>query len=112
MESYMRHICCRMALLASVLFGFSSCAAPPKADSAMADAAITDSAAGESCAAKLSPAASSVYRAAAPDMRRDADLASLLREKVIYMVLTDHLQRSAARPAAEQAAACLQLQQH
>ena len=59
----------------------------------------------------LSPEASSVYRAAAPDMCRDADLAGLLRERVMYMVLSDHLQRSAARPAAEQAAACLQLQQ-
>lgn len=103
----MRIVCCRMALLSSVLLGLSSCAAPPAADSAT----VADSAAGESCAAKLSPEASSVYRAAAPDMRRDADLASLLREKVMYMVLSDHLQRSAARPAAEQAAACLQLQQ-
>jgi len=59
---------------------------------------------------KLSPEANLVYRAAAPDMRRDADLPSLLREKVMYMVFSDQLQRSAARPAAEQAAACLQLQ--
>lgn len=106
----MRLICCRMALLASALFGFASCAATPTADSAVVGAAMVESGGHESCAAKLSPEASAVYRVAAPDMHRDTDLPSLLREKVMYMVLSDQIQRSAARPAAEQAAACLQLQ--
>ncbi len=105
----MRVFCCRMALLASALFGLASCGASPTVESAVVDTALAERAGGESCAAKLSPEASLVYRAAAPDMRRDADLPSLLREKVMYMVISDQLQRSAARPAAEQAAACLQL---
>ncbi len=97
----MRRVCCRVALLASALFGFAGCAVISEADSA----------AGESCAAKLSPEASAVYRAAAPDMHRDTDLPSLLRRKVMFMVFSDRIQRSAARPAAEQAAACLELLQ-
>ncbi len=106
----MNFIYYRMALLASALFGFASCAAPPIADDAVVGTAMAENAVGESCATKLSPEANLVYRAAVPDMRRDADLPSLLREKVMYMVFSDQLQRSAARPAAEQAAACLQLQ--
>ncbi len=102
-------VCYRVALLASVLFGSASCAVIPKTDNAVADPTVAESAAGESCAAKLSPEASSVYRAAAPDMHRDTDLPSLLRRKVMLMVFSSQIQRSAARPAAEQAAACLQL---
>ncbi len=108
----MRPVCCRVALLASVLFSSASCTDTPKADSAVDSSTVAESAVGESCAAKLSPEARAVFRAAAPDMRRNTDLPSLLRRKVMFMVFSDRLQRSAARPAAEQAATCLQLLRH
>ena len=105
----MRLACCRAALLASALFGIASCADSHTVESAAAGPVLTENAASESCTAKLSPDASSIYRAAAPDMRRDTELPSLLREKVMPMVLSGQMRRSTARPAAEQAAACLQL---
>ena len=108
----MRFMYCRVALLAFALFGTARCADRPTAGSAAADPGVAENAAGESCAAKLSPEAGSIYRAAAPDTRRDTDLASLLRQKVMAMVFSDQIQPRAARPAAEQAAACLQLLQH
>jgi hypothetical protein len=105
----MRRACCRLALLAPVLFGSASCSATPKTDDAGNAPTAKAIAAGESCAAKLPPDASSIYRVSAPDMRRDTDLRSLLRKQVMFMVIKDEIQRSAARPAAEKAAACLQL---
>ena len=109
----MRLACCRMALLALALFGAARCSDRLPAASGAASPAVgpaaTENVSGESCAAKLSPDASSIYRVAAPDMHHDTDLPSLLREKVMSMVVSGQLQRSAARPAAEQAAVCLQL---
>ena len=109
----MRLACCRVALLALALFGAARCAdRSPAASGAArpaASPAAIESHSGENCAAKLSPDANAIYWVAAPDMHHDTDLASLLREKVMSMVVSGQLQRSAARPAAEQAAACLQL---
>ena len=109
----MRRACCRVALLALALFGAARCADRPPAVSGAASSAAspaaTESTSGKDCAAKLSPEASSIYRAAAPDMHQDTDLPSLLREKVMSMVVSGELRRSAARPAAEQAATCLDL---
>ena len=99
----------RVAVLALALLGAARCADPPPAASGAASPAATENMSGEGCAAKLSPDASSIYRVAAPDMHHDTDLASLLREKVMAMVMSGELRRSAARPAAEQAATCLQL---
>ena len=104
----MRVVCCRVALLALVSLAAARCAASPSGDGTVPGAVVAGSAPGESCAAKLSPDASSIYRAAVPDMRRDTDLPSLLREKVMPMVASDQIELSAARPAAEQAAACLE----
>lgn len=105
----MRVVRCRLFLLAFALLAFARCAAPPVKDSTAASAAAAEGTAGASCAAKLSPEASAIYRASAPDMRRDTDLPSLLREKVMPMVASNQIEFSAARPAAEQAAACLEL---
>lgn len=108
----MRLACCRAALFASALFGIASCADSRTAQSAASGPALAENTATESCTSKLSPDASSIYRAAAQDMRRDTDLPSLLREKIMPMVLSGQMRRSTARPAAEQAAACLQLLRH
>lgn len=105
----MRRACCRVALLALTLFSAACCADRSPAASGAASPAATKSTFGEVCAAKLSPDANAIYRVAAPDVHHDTDLANLLREKVMSMVVSGQLQRSAARPAAEQAAACLQL---
>ncbi len=105
----MRLACCRVALLALVLFGAARCADRSSPASGAAGPAATGSTSGEDCAAKLPPDANAIYRAAVPDMQHDTDLASLLREKVMSMIVNGELRRSAARPAAEQAADCLQL---
>jgi len=105
----MRLACCRVTLLALALLTAARCADRRPADSTAAGPAVIESASSENCAAQLLPEATSIYRVAAPDMNRDTDLPSLLRERVMSMVLSGQLRRSAARPAAEQAAACLQL---
>ena len=87
------------------MFGLAGCAVTP-------GAGTTKDVAGEGCAAKLSPEATLVYRAAALDMRHDTDLEVLLRERVMVLVFTDQLDRDAARPAAEQAAVCLEQLRH
>ena len=104
----MRLACCRVALLALAL-GVTRCADHPAAPGGTASPVVTEGMSGEDCAAKLSPDASSIYRVAAPDMHHDTDLPSLLREKVMAMVMGGELRRSVARPAAVQAATGLQL---
>ena len=105
----MRLACCRMALLALVLLGATCCADRHPAASGAAGPAVTEGMSGEDCAAKLSPDASSIYRVAAPDMHHDTDLASLLREKVMAMVMSGELKRRAPPPPAPHAATFLQL---
>ena len=100
-----------VALLASTLFGLAACVNTPGSDTANA-APNKASTAADGCAAKLSPEASLVYRVAALDMRPNTDLAVLLRERVMMLVFTDQLDRGAARPAAEQAAECLEQLRH
>jgi len=70
--------------------------------------ALADAAAGEACAGALSGPALQIYRAAAPELRADTDLASLLRAKVAPMVLFGPLDTATARVAAKAAADCLE----
>jgi len=69
--------------------------------------ALADPAAAESCAKNLSPPALKIYRAAAPDMKRDTDIGAVLREKVRPMVMSGDMNRATARPAATAASFCL-----
>jgi hypothetical protein len=69
--------------------------------------ALADPAAGEACAKTLSPPALKIYQAAAPDLKPDTDLASLVRAKTRPMVMAGDMNRATARPAAYAAAACL-----
>lgn len=71
--------------------------------------ALADAAGAQSCAAKLSPAAQSIYRAAAPEVRPDTDLPALLRSKVRPMVMSGQIPENVARPEAEHAGECLRL---
>ena len=96
----------RVALVASAILGAASCSPAPRASSA--GAVVARDATAQSCPTKLSPQASLIYQGAALDMRSDTDMPTLLREKVIALVFTDRLAASEARPAAEQAATCLE----
>jgi len=69
--------------------------------------ALADPLAAESCAKTLSPAALSIYRAAAPKMTPGSDMASVLRSTVIPMVMSGDMTRKTARPAATAASFCL-----
>jgi hypothetical protein len=69
--------------------------------------ALADQASAESCARSLSPAAFEIYRAAAPSMRPNADMAAILRAKVMPMVMSGDMNRTTARIAATAASFCL-----
>jgi len=86
----MRLACCRVTLLALALLTATRCADRRPADSTAAGPAVIESASSENCAAQLSLEATSIYRISAPDMNRDTDLPSLLRERVMSMVLRAH----------------------
>jgi hypothetical protein len=73
----------------------------------MASPALADGQGANSCAKNLSPAALEIYRAAAPDLRRDSNMASLLRAKVMPMVMNGDMNRTTARIAATAASFCL-----
>jgi hypothetical protein len=73
----------------------------------MASPAFADEQAANSCARTLSPAALEIYRAAAPDLKPDTNMASLLRAKVMPMVMSGDMNRTTARTAATAASFCL-----
>jgi hypothetical protein len=70
--------------------------------------ALADPAAGAACAARLPPDAAMIYRATAPEIRRDTVIRDLLSTRVRSMVIEGKIDRAAARPAAEAAGPCLQ----
>lgn len=49
-----------------------------------------------------------IYRATAPEIRKDTVIRDLLTTRVRRMVIEGKIDRAAARPAAEAAGACLQ----
>ncbi len=78
----------------------------------MASPAFADEQSASSCARTLSPAALEIYRAAAPELRPGTDMASLLRAKVMPMVMSGDMNRTTARTAATAASFCLRGLQH
>jgi len=72
-----------------------------------ASPALADPAEAVSCAKHLSPAALEIYRAAAPDMGQGSDIATLLRARVLPMVMNGDMNRTTARIAATAASVCL-----
>jgi hypothetical protein len=72
-----------------------------------ASPALADALSATSCARTLSPEALEIYRAAAPDIRQDTDMVSVIRAKVIPMVMSGDMTRSTARIAATAASTCL-----
>lgn len=64
------------------------------------------------CAAQLSPKASVIYHDIAPHIMPDTDLETIMRQRVMMMIVTGDLSMRAARPAAEKAAECLEMLQH
>ena len=71
-------------------------------------AAWAEPAAGAACAARLPPDAAMIYRATAPEIRKDTVIRDLLTTRVRRMVIEGKIDRAAARPAAEAAGTCLQ----
>ena len=65
----------------------------------------------ERCAGQLSPKASAIYHDIAPHMMPDTNLETIMRHRVMMMIVTGDLSMRAARPAAEKAAECLELLQ-
>ncbi len=64
------------------------------------------------CASKLAPEARRIFDAAAPDMHTDTDLKSLLRARIMPMVITGTMTANEARIAAYQAVPCLNKLRH
>lgn len=98
-----------LMLVGAVLLGTSGCAAPDAGPAG--DIPAASSAAAEACAIKLPPAAGIIYRDAAPDVHAETNMESLLRVKVMMLIVRDHIKRAEARPAAERAVECLELLQ-
>ncbi len=66
----------------------------------------------EACATQLSPKASAIYHDIAPHMTPDTNLETIMRERVMMMIVSGDMSMGAARPAAEKAADCLGMLQH
>jgi hypothetical protein len=75
---------------------------------AIAAPAFADTASGEACSKTLPPPALLIYRAASPDMKTNTDMAVLLRQKTIPLVMSGDMTRTTARPAAIAASSCLE----
>ena len=73
----------------------------------MVSPALADTAAADSCAKSLSPPALHIYRAAAPDVRPNSDMKTLLTFKVMPMVMSGDMNRTTAQAAATAASVCL-----
>ena len=80
-------------------------AVPPPTSQARAIAKAHD------CSAKLPPKATIIYDDAEADVHQDTNMESLLRVKVMMLIVRDKIRRADARPAAERAAECLELLQ-
>lgn len=74
---------------------------------AAAGAAHADTAAAHACAAKLSPEAKAIYDRAAPSVKPDTDLRSLLKSTVPGMIFEGEVSAKTARDSAMAAAPCL-----
>ena len=105
----MRPLPARILMLGVVLLLAARCAGLDP--TAASDVPLSSSAAAEGCAAKLPPAASVIYKDARLDVHAETNMESLLRVKVMMLIVTDRIKRSEARPAAERAVECLELLQ-
>lgn len=61
----------------------------------------------DACAAKLPPEAKQIYAASIGSVAPGADMKEVVRSKTRALVIGGKISRSAARPAAEAAGACL-----
>lgn len=98
-------------LLIMVLLGAAGCSDRARYPGPASDVPDADVMAAQACAAKLPPVASIIYKDAEPDVHASTNMESLLREKVMMLIVRDQVKRSEARPAAEAAAGCLEMLQ-
>lgn len=96
-------------MLCAVLLLAAGCAR--STSKVASDVPLSSSAAAADCASKLPPAASVIYNDASPDVHAETNMESLLRVKVLMLIVTDRIKRVEARPAAERAAECLEMLQ-
>jgi DNA-binding transcriptional regulator YdaS (Cro superfamily) len=71
--------------------------------------AWADQAAADRCAVSLSPQATMIYRATAPDIHPDTVIADAIKTRVRPMAMNGQISRSDAQTAAPSAGACLKL---
>jgi hypothetical protein len=69
--------------------------------------ALADRAAADACATKLSPEAKLIFATVIGEVKPGANLPDVVRAKTRGLVMAGKLSRGQARPAAEQAGACL-----
>lgn len=96
-------------ILSVLVLGIAGCTGPIQNGVPAIDVPLSSAAAAQACAAKLPPAASIIYNDAASDVHAETNLETLLRVKVMMLIVTDHIKRAEARPAAERAAECLEM---
>ena len=94
-----------------VVLGVAGCSDRARYPGPALDIPEADAAAAQACAAKLPPVADIIYKDAEPDVHASTNMESLLREKVLMLIIRDEVKRSDARPAAERAAECLEMLQ-
>ena len=98
-----------LLMLGSALMGTAGCTV--KDNGPASDVPRASAAAALDCAAKLPPNATLIYKDAESDVHPETNMESLLRVKVMMLIVTDRLKRADARPAAERAAECLEMLQ-
>jgi hypothetical protein len=71
--------------------------------------AFADARSAATCAASLTASQKLIYQSVLPDLKRETDLPTLVRAKVMALVTAGRLQMSSAPDDAQVAASCLQM---
>ena len=85
------------------------CAALGIAASLLAQSALCGTAEANACAAHLSPAGQVMFNAVAPRMKPGSDLATVMHEQVMALVLTGRIRGAEAAENSKPAAKCVML---
>ncbi len=108
---HVRFVLLHPLLSLALTVGLAGCGGPAADPGPSADIPASSAREAEACAAKLPAAAGVIYRDAAPDVHAETNMESLLRVKVMMLIVRDQVRRAEARPAAEAAVECLEILQ-